>query len=100
MSQYPKMLYKVGGPNAEEMHGGRFGTLIVQDVEHEADALKSGWRLTTSEATDFEPAEVDADAPPTRAELEVQATALDIAFDARWGDKKLAAAIEKAMAPD
>jgi hypothetical protein len=100
--EFPKMLYKVGGP--EEIHGGRFSTLIVDGAESQDAALADGWYLTTDSAksaleTPAPAAVVDAspsdDAPVTRAELEQKASEIGLKFDGRTGDKKLAAMIDE-----
>lgn len=48
MNDFPRMIYKAGG--TEEIHGGRFSTLIVHDADELAAALAGGWSLTTPEA--------------------------------------------------
>lgn len=95
MDQFPRMLYRAGGPEA--LHGGYFSTLIVKDESEQDAALADGWALSTPEALEQKaaaeapkPAESDDSAPPTRAELEQKATELGIKFDGRTGDKKLA----------
>lgn len=116
-NEFPKMLYRAGG--AEPIHGGHFSTLIVSDEAEEGAALADGWFVATDEAAEadrvakakaLEEAEaaaiasaqavVDANAQPTRAELEQKATELGLPFDGRTSDRKLrdliAAAIEKA----
>lgn len=116
-NEFPKMLYRPGG--SEPIHGGHFGSLIVNDEAEEGAALADGWFLTTDEAAQADAAAkakaladaeaatvsaaqalVDANAQPTRAELEQKATELGLPFDGRTSDRKLrdliAAAIEKA----
>lgn len=105
MDSHPVMLYKAGGK--EECHGGKFYTLIAADSEAEAAALADGWHLTTTEATAAAqapaatPAPADPipadDAAPTRAELEAKAKELNIPFDGRTSDAKLAAKIDEAL---
>lgn len=96
MDMYPRMLYRQ--PGAEELHGGRFATRIVDSEAEEAAALDEGWHLTTPEARaaredELNPktptAPADDSAAPTRAELEQKATELGIKFDGRTSDKKL-----------
>lgn len=92
-NSFPRMLYKAGG--VEEIHGGKFATLIVQDATELDAALAGGWYLTTPEA---KAAAVPADdAAPTRAELEQKATELSVEFSPRIGDAKLAERIEAAL---
>jgi hypothetical protein len=90
MNDFPRMIYKAGG--AEEIHGGRFSTLIAHDADELESALSSGWALTTPEAVEAAkpPAAVPDDStPPTRDEIERKATELGIKFDGRTSDKKL-----------
>src|SRR5262245_51663474 len=92
----PTMLYKSPGPH--DIHGGKFDYVIVEDDQIGATQAK-GWCLTTTEAkrameitTAAENAKFadSADAsPPTREELEMKATELQIKFDGRTSDKKL-----------
>lgn len=96
--EFPKMLFKAGGP--EELHGGNFHTFIAQDEQDEAAALADGWHLTTPEAVaavSKSAAPVDDEAPPTRAELEAKATELGIKFDGRTTDAKLGEKIAAAL---
>lgn len=96
--EFPKMLYKAGG--SEELHGGNFHTFIAQDEQDEAAALADGWHLTTPDAVaavSKSAAEVDDDAPPTRAEMEAKATELGIKFDGRTTDAKLGEKIAAAL---
>lgn len=105
MDLFPAMLYKVGGK--EEIHGGMYTSLIVQDADELEAALADGWAESTPDAlaiaADSSIKEANAveqraiadigttsdDAPPTRSELEQKATELGIKVDARWGDKRL-----------
>jgi hypothetical protein len=92
MNDFPRMLYKAGGP--EPIHGGHFFTLIVNDADELETALASGWAMTTPEAVEAakpKAAPVPDDyAPATREELERKANELQIKFDGRTSDKKLA----------
>jgi len=102
MNDFPRMLYQAGG--AEEIHGGRFATLIVHDDDELEAALADGWSLTTDEAR--APAadlgalafSGDDDTAPTRAELEAKAVELGIEFSPRIGDAKLLERIAAALA--
>lgn len=106
MDQFPQMLYRAGG--AEQIHGGSFATLVVDDAEQLEAALADGWAETTPQAlelaakaaapTPAEPVPDDA-SEPTRAEIEQKATELGIKFDGRTSDKKLLALIEAATQP-
>lgn len=92
MNDFPRMIYRAGG--TEEIHGGRFSTLIVHNDDELSAALTEGWHLSTGEAAAPAPAapvaDVPDDTPPTRAELEAKATELGIEFSPRIGDAKLA----------
>lgn len=110
MDQYPKMLYKAGGP--EPMHGGHFSTLIVGGLDEHNTAAFKGWCETTSdalqaqaeeraqaaEATARLAAQRDDLKPATREELESKAADLHIAFKPQTSDKKLAEAIAAKLA--
>lgn len=100
MNDFPRMIYRAGG--TEEIHGGRFSTLIVHDDAELDAALADGWHLSTGEAAAPAPAapaaEVPDDAPPSRAELEAKATELGIEFSPRIGDAKLAERIAEKLA--
>lgn len=116
-NEFPKMLYRPGG--AEPIHGSHFATLVVNDEAEEGAALADGWFVTTDDATEADRAAkakatedaeaasiaaaqalVDANAQPTRAELEQKASELGLPFDGRTSDRKLrdliAAAVEQA----
>lgn len=101
MNEHPKMLFREG--SQMKWDGRLFDMLIVDNAEEEQAAKADGW-LTAEDAvkpkeTAVEPTapEVDDDAPPTRDELETKAKELGIKFDGRWGDKRLADAIEQAL---
>lgn len=104
----PRLLLRVG--TAWSLEAGQFDVLEVPTPEALEAALADGWHLdqyaakeahdkAQAAAIEAKPAETPADetTPPTRAELEQKATELGIAFDGRWGDKKLAAAIDAAL---
>ena len=99
MNDFPRMIYRAGG--TEEIHGGHFTTLIVDDQGALDAALADGWSLTTDEArapkAESAPGPAD-DAPPTRAELEAKAAELGIEFSPRIGDVKLGERIAAALA--
>ena len=81
---FPTIVYK--NPGA---HPGPDGTSYdykgVGDAKALAVALGEGWRVSLAVVSDV-PAD---DAPPTRAELEEQATALGLKFDGRTPDARL-----------
>lgn len=89
------MLYKAPGPH--EIHGSHFDyTIVDADEEGAIEAAKAeGWFETTDEAKaagDEAKArrEAELNTPPTRAELEAKAKELDIKFNDKTSDKKLA----------
>lgn len=100
MNNFPRMVYKHGGP--EEIHGGRFSTLIVTDADELDAALAAGWALTTPEAK--EAAEKLAgggaadNAPPTRDELKRKADELGLTYAGNISTEKLSALVEAALA--
>lgn len=102
--QFPQMLYLAGGP--EEIHGGRFTTLIVANAEQLETALDEGWAERTDTALDLvaRPAAKPADpiasstAEPTRAELEQKAAELGIEFSPLIGNAKLVERITAKLA--
>lgn len=96
------MVYRSGAMVALE--SGSYDWRIVSEAEW-PQAQADGWHLdqyaakAAHEATllDQSAPAVDESAPPTRAEMEQKATELGIKFDARMGDKKLAAKIAEAL---
>lgn len=46
--EYPKMLYRHGGP--DKIEGERFTTLVVNDADEAGRAAEDGFRTTTTEA--------------------------------------------------
>ena len=92
MDDFPKMLYRAPGADVLT-DSGPMATLIVGNADDCGAALQDGWFETSPEAAAAIAKPASEDAPPTRAELEQKATELGIAFDGRWGDKKLSAAI-------
>lgn len=85
-AQFPQMLYKACG--SEQIHGGRFSTLVVSNEQEHADAIASGWFETTDAAVEAS-APAEDNSPATREELEQKATELGIPFSSRTSDKKL-----------
>lgn len=90
----PRLVYRNNGPHLRP--GGSFDYKLVSDEADHSEALESGWFDTLPEALDANP----ETAAPTRAELEAKALELGLKFDGRTGDRKLAAAIESALAPE
>lgn len=99
MSAFPRMIYQVG--DQEEMHGGRFNYVIVDDASALEAMLESGWYLTTCEAKEAAEATAEPVAEPAliiadpnvslleRPSLEARANELGIKFDGRTSDRKL-----------
>lgn len=93
MQRFPQCLFK---PGDQLMAGLRLSSITVNDADALRAALADGW-FESPEAADAArtTAEESADAvgAPTRAELEQMAVSLNINFDGRTSDRKLAAAI-------
>jgi hypothetical protein len=102
---FPRFVYKNGGPL--QRAGGSYNHTLVESQKEMDVALSAGWFATLPEAIDYREPRTgpgtkqgetsDDNAPPTRAELEAKATELGIKFDARFGDKRLAELIQKAL---
>ncbi len=101
MDEFPRMIYHPNGPY--EIHGAMLDYMIVENAGELATALANGWFLTPEEAinppapVEPEPVIPPDDAPPSRAELEIKARELGIAFDGRTSDKTLATKIAAAL---
>lgn len=95
MNDFPRMLYKAGGPH--EIHGGRFDTLIVDDSDELDAALANGWHLNTDEAK-APPVAPKDDEPPTRQEMLQKATELGLTFRANIPSAKLLEMLDAALA--
>ena len=108
MNEYPRMLYRAGG--AEEIHGGRFATLIVHGDDELAAALAEGWSMTTPEAKaaaakpapDASTATAtnlpDDNEPPTRDEMKRKADELGLTYPGNISNANLATMIEAKLA--
>ena len=104
MNEYPKMLYKY--PGSEEMHGGRFATLIVQDADEQDAAVADGWALTTTEAKNPAPPPEpipESSAPETEEErsrdlLKAEAIKLGLQFPKNIPTDRLVEIIAEAKA--
>ncbi len=93
---FPALVYRTPGPHHGPL-GKTYDSKGVNDAGALAAALADGWHKTMPEACGIV-AEVPADdAPPTRAELEEQATSLGLRFDGRTPDARLARLIADAM---
>lgn len=99
MSDFPRMIYKSGGP--DDIHGGRFHTLIVHDIDELDAALAAGWYLTTTEAKHAHEAALQQaadNAPPTRDELKRKADELGLSYAGNISNANLSAMIEAKLA--
>ena len=115
--EFPRMVYRVGGPHALE--AGAFDIKLVQDDDDLQASRLDGWHLdqyaakaAEAEAAAAETARAQAQAeqeaaakladdtaPPTRDELEQMAAKLGLPFGPRVSDKKLRAMVDAATAP-
>ena len=95
MEEFPRFVFMDGGPI--QRHGGTFSQALVENQEEMDAALKAGWFATLPEAIEGAKAEADANADPTREELEAKAKELGIEFSPRIGDVKLAERIQSAL---
>jgi hypothetical protein len=43
--QYPRMLYRLGGPKSQDVWGHQMDTLVVQSFDEERSAVKKGWQV-------------------------------------------------------
>lgn len=100
MSNYPRMLYKVGGTSPQQVQEGVVGTMIVNDVSEEDDAAEDGWHRTTIEAFDADKSSKSepAEESQSRTDLEKKAASLGLQYDGRISDKKLAALVDQKAA--
>lgn len=117
MNQFPRMLYKQGGP--VEIDRSNFSTLIVADQDELDAALADGWSLTPAEAVEVKAAASalatadaltgtpetagaagsappPAPAAPTRDEMKAKAAELGITIAHNISNAKLAELIEAA----
>jgi len=99
MINFPTLVYKDKG--SHQRHGGTYDYKAVEDAEAFDLALTSGWVATLAEIVDplvaSDGSGSSDNAPPTRDELEAMATKLNLKFDGRTSDKKLAAMIDEAL---
>lgn len=97
MITFPRFVYRKNGSEYR----------LVKAESEFNESLDSGWyesavcvgrvdRVVESVVPVLEPVK-DENAPPTRAEMMIQAEKLGIKVDGRWRDQKLLAIIEKAM---
>lgn len=102
--QFPIHVYKCPGQHPAKAKGGKtYKIKGVADAAEFDSAVASGWFVSYEEASglvlkaDADPVVVNDDSAPTRAELEQKARELNIKFDGRTRDHKLAALIKEAI---
>ena len=108
MTDFPTIMYRTPGPH-KKPRGGTYKTTGAADKAEFDELLKKGWFPSYEEAAAgkiagkiieaaeaFEDA-VDEVSAPTRDELETKAKELDVSFNARTSDKKLAERIAEAL---
>ena len=108
MTSFPTIMYRTPGPH-KKPRGGTYKTTGAADKAEFDELLKKGWFPSYEEAAAgkiagkiieaaeaFEDA-VDEVSAPTRDELETKAKELDVSFNARTSDKKLAERIAEAL---
>lgn len=101
--QFPIHVYKCPGQHPAKAKGGKtYKIKGVADASEFDAALASGWFASYEEASGLvKKEEVEVvqpdDSAPTRAELEQKARELNIKFDGRTRDHKLAALIKEAI---
>lgn len=86
---FPTIVYRC--PGDHHCAGGTYSYKAARDEEELSMLTGEGWFATLPEAIS---GESNDDAEPTRSELEAKATELNIAFDGRTTDKRLAEKIE------
>jgi hypothetical protein len=106
--KFPTIVYRC--PGVHQRPGGTYDFLGVKNQGELESALKAGWAATLPEAMG-QPATIATaltqfknelevlgdDAPPTRAELEKQATELGVKFNKKTTDAELDAKINEAL---
>lgn len=96
--EFSEILYK--GKGDHQRKGGTFSYVGVKSQEELDAKLAEGWHLSLEDAIqahDNPIPKAPDNTAPTRAELEQQATELEIKFDGRTTDAKLAKLIEEAL---
>lgn len=94
---FPTIVYRC--PGAHSRPGGSYDWLSIASEEALEDAFAKGWFASMPEAIEGKRAESVDDSAPTREELELKAIELEIPFDGRTSDKKLAKLIADALEP-
>ena len=96
---FSEIVYKTPGTNAGP-NGKTYSWCAVKSQKELGAKLNDGWYNTLAEAVGIEDVKGDESNPPTRKELEEQATKLEITFSSNIGDKKLLERINQKMAED
>ena len=108
MTDFPTILYRTPGP-FKKPRGGTYATIGCEDKEAFDALIAKGWFASYEEAKGgksateiiksaeaFEDA-IDEVSDATRDELEAKAKELNVSFNARTSDKKLAERIADAL---
>lgn len=100
MNEYPRMLYKF--PGIEQIHGGNFATLIVNDEAEQESAAQDGWKETTTEAKDptAQPVSAPQGSDYDREALKAQAIGLGLEFPKNVPTERLAEMVAEAKAKE
>lgn len=113
-TDFPRMLYRFPAitMSASKLQDAVYDTLVVNDQKEADAAIGDGWYLTSPEARKHgetaaqaaaakaaKVAEVKThnESPPTRKEMEQEATRLGIKFDGRTSDTSLLGLITEKM---
>lgn len=99
MSEFePTIVYRCPGPH--QRLGGTYDYRGADSQESFDSLISSSWHNSLTDAVasfDGVPIEIDETSAPTREELELMAKELDLDFDGRTSDKKLAERIDTAL---
>jgi hypothetical protein len=94
---FPTLVYKKSGPHFG-LNGKTYDYAPCADAEQLAAMVSGGgWFKTLEEACGVSAQEPTKPEPASRAELEAQATKLDIAFDGRTSSASLLKKIEDVL---
>ncbi len=93
--EFPQALFRM--PGVEMLDLGGFTTALAVDEADRDAKFADGFFPTQEEAKAAYDAALKASDAPSRAELEQKAAELEVKFDRRTSDAKLAAAIDAAL---
>lgn len=94
--QFPTLVYKSPGPH-KKPRGKTYAYRGAADQEEFDRLTGEGWAASYAEAVGDKPVDKSADKNQDRTNLESEAKELDIKFDGRTSDRKLAAMIAEAL---